>query len=122
MLKQFKKLALGMLVGAFLFSTQIMSATPLQDYDLGREVVVAYLEGQKAGEDVSKYFCNSGDTVTFFNVQDYEFRRWQSDNFECKIWVRVRSTNKGGQQINQTWQITTRSRGNGTCITTVYKA
>lgn len=117
-----KQLAVFFIVG-LLMVAQSLAATQPQDYDMGREAVVAYLEAQKNGEtDLARYFCDSRDATQFFNVQEYNFLEWSCDTFECKFFIRIKATDRGGRVIVNTWKICARTRSQGTCISSIEKS
>ena len=119
-----KRFAMIFVFGILMLAQPILAIQPQpQDYDMGREVVVAYLDAQKNGEtDLTRFFCDSREASQFFNVQEYTFLEWSCDTFECKFFVRIKATDRGGRVIVNTWKICARSRGQGTCISSIEKA
>lgn len=122
MVKFSQKLLAGIFVFGMMLAQPILATQP-QDYDMGREVVVAYLDAQKNGEtDLARFFCDSRDATQFFNVQEYNFLEWSCDTFECKFFIRIKATDRGGRVIVNTWKICARTRSQGTCISSIEKA
>lgn len=123
MITFFQKRLAWIFVFGMLMITQPILATQPQDYDMGREAVVAYLEAQKNGEtDLARFFCSSRDATQFFNVQEYTILDSECDTFECKFFIRIKATDKGGRVIVNTWKICARTRSQGTCISSIEKS
>lgn len=119
-----KRFAVIFVFGMLMVVQPILAIQPQpQDYDMGREAVVAYLEAQKNGEtDLARFFCASRDATQFFNVQEYTILDSECDTFECKFFIRIKATDKGGRVIVNTWKICARTRSQGTCISSIEKS